>query len=263
MSIAESQAPAPVATGPSTPECFGWPALIAEPFLEQITARLNLTDTSPDGLPHHTMRHPTTGESTGAVRVYRGDGLQAAVLSTASTPMLRMWQLVAFTPPTSAVPHLSFDAKANPGGCWFSIDLVPRVACTEEPAWTEYVYEPLSDLVWSVHERDDMRQSLLRARHRMGLSPWLISMRIDEVSGVSAAIEAVAQVTDRFCELVADGIPPEVAPSLTPQQLAARDDRERELLYSWEATANYRYLAMIGGDESVDIVQQTLRHPVA
>lgn len=260
MSIAQTQAGPPAA--PEAPECFAWPALIAEPFLEQITRRLALAETEPHGEPHYEMRHPSSGERTGEVQVFRGDGLQAAVLSTASTPMLRMWQFVAFAPPESAVPHLSFDVKANPGGCWFSIDLVPRVACTEETAWTQFVYEPLSDLVWNVHERDDMRPSQLRARHRMGLSPWLISMRIDDVSGVSAAIEAVTQVTDRFCDLLAGGIPAAAVPSLTPQQLAARDARERELLYSWEATANYRFLAMIGGDESVDIVQATLRNPL-
>lgn len=260
MTTAQTQA-GPIAAHETT-GCFAWPALIAEPFLDQMTRRLNLSKAAPQNALPYEMRHPATGDRTGAVQVFRGEGLQAAVLSTASTPMLKMWQFVALAPPESAVPHLSFDAKANPGGCWFSIDLVPRVPCTEEAAWTQFVYEPLSDLVWNMHERDDMRQSLLRARHKMGLSPWLMSMRIDEASGVEAARDAVMQVADRFCELVAEGIPAAAMPSLTPQQLAARDARERELLYSWEATANYRFLAMIGGDESVDVVQQTLRHPL-
>jgi len=254
---------ADVAGALQVPECFAWPALIAEPFLHQMTRRLHLRDVTTDGQPRYEMRHPTSGEPTGAVQVFDGEGLQAAVLSTATTPMLKMWQFVAFAPPESAVPHLSFDAKANPGGCWFSIDLIPRAACTEEAAWTRHVYEPLSELVWNMHERADMRQSLLRARHRMGLSPWVISMRIDDASGVDAALDAVTQVADHFCNLVRDGIPDAALPALTPQQLAARDARERQLLYSWEATANYRFLAMIGGDESVDAVQQTLRHPLA
>jgi hypothetical protein len=238
---------------------FAWPALIAEPFLDLMSEGLRLRERGGD--PHHVMRHPSTGERTGAVQVFDGDGLQAMVLSTANTPHLRMWQAVAFTPPESAVPHLSFDAKANPGGCWFSIDLIPRVACVDEPAWTEYVYEPLSEFVWELHEREDMRQSLIRARHRMHHSPWLVSMRLDAGSGVGAAIEIVDAFTRRFCDLVRDDLPASARPSLAPSELAARDAVEREHLYSWEATANYRYLAMIGGDESVDIVQRTLRNP--
>lgn len=247
-------APTADATGP-----FSWPALIAEPFLHQITTQLNTSERS--GAPLHVMRHPETGDATGTVTVFDGDGLQAMVMSTADTPHLRMWQVVAFAPPDSALPHLSFDAKANPGGCWFSIDLIPRVACVEETAWTSHVYEPLSETVWDLHARDDMRQSLIRPRHRMHHSPWLVSMRLDEASGVEPAIEVVHAFTERFCDLLQEGIPPNATPLMSPDELAARDAQERRAMYSWEATANYRYLAMIGGDESVDIVQRTLRDP--
>jgi hypothetical protein len=239
---------------------FSWPAAIAEPFLDLITRRLAVTERTDQAYP---MRHPESGETTGAVQVFDGSGLQALVLSTAHTPHLRMWQAVAFTPPTSPLPHLSFDAKANPGGCWFSIDLVPRVAPTEHHAWASHVYEPLSDLVWSIHEREDMRQSLIRSRHRMHLSPWLISMRLDQPSAVPAAVDAVLAVTERFCDLVGAGLPDDAVPAVAADALAERDAREREHLYAWETTANYRYLAMIGGDESVDVVQGTLRDPDA
>jgi hypothetical protein len=245
----------------SVPDAFGWTDRIAEPFLALLGERLTLSPRS--GTPRHVMKHPSTGERTGEIAISDGRGLEAFVLSTASTPMMRMWQAVAFTPPASPLPHLSFDAKANPGGCWFSVDLVPRVACTEEPAWTRHIYEPLSELVWELQARDDLRPSQLRAAHRAHLSPWLISMRLEEESAVDAAIEAVTAVTERFCALVDEGLPPDAMPSLDGEALAARDARERAFLYSWEATANYRYLAMIGGDESVDIVQQVLRTPDA
>jgi hypothetical protein len=209
------------------------------------------------------MHHPSTGERTGAIQVFDGDGIDAMVLSTARTPMLRMWQAVAYAPAASAVPHLSFDAKANPGGCWFSIDLVPRVAPTEEHAWADHVYEPLSELVWALHEREDMRQSLLRPRHRMHLSPWLISMRLDDESALQPAIDAVLQVTDRFLTLVRDGIPASAMPAATPAELRERDLRERGHLYSWDATANYKYLAMIAGDEAVELVHRIYRDPSA
>jgi hypothetical protein len=242
------------------PEAFGWTDRIAEAFMGTLAERLDIT---PEPGPRHVMTHPTTGERTGEIAVSDAAGLQALVLSTASTPMLRMWQVVAFTPPTSPLPHLSFDAKANPGGCWFSVDLVPSVACTEEPEWTQHIYEPLSELVWELSARDDMRPSQLRAAHRAHLSPWLISMRLDEASAVPVAADAVAVVTERFCTLVSEGLPPEAMPSLDAEALAARDARERAFLYSWEATANYRYLAMIGGDESVETVQRVLRDPHA
>jgi hypothetical protein len=78
---------------------------------------------------------------------------------------------------------------------------------------------------------------------------------------VAAAVDVVTTFTERFCTLVREDLPAAVRPVLSPQDLAERDARERALMYSWDATANYRYLAMIGGDESVDIVQRTLRNP--
>lgn len=252
---------APAAAEPATSEPYAWAAQLAQPFLARLGARLHLQERGGPGASTYVLRDPAGGARSGAVQVLDGDGLQAAVLTTADTPLVRIWQLVAFSPPSSAVPHLSFEASANARGAWLSLDLVPRAAPTEEPAWTSHVYEPLSEAVWDFHTRADQRQSLIRARHRMRLSPWLVTAQLESAAAVAAAADVGALFTDRFCDLLRDGVPAEALPSLGPDQLAERDARERAHLYSWDATANYRFLTAVGGEDAVDVVQAALRDP--
>jgi hypothetical protein len=124
-----------------TTETAAW--LLAKPFLELVEEKLQLTELPVAGGPFHTFTSPTTGEATGTIRLFDGKGIDIAVLTTANTEHLDIWQMVIFTPPESAVPHLSFEGSGNPGGSWLSVDLVPRATCLEEIDWTRYVYEPL------------------------------------------------------------------------------------------------------------------------
>jgi hypothetical protein len=238
----------------SEPDWASWSRRIADPVLLRLHEGLGLRERE-----NEVREIVSRSGPVGAVRVYDGDGIGAAVLTHIDSPVLRIWQLVVFTPPTSAVPHLSFESSGSERGTWISLDLVPRAGCLEEPAYTRHVYEPLSEPLWDLHAREDTRQALIRARHRMRLSPWLATMRLDAESAVEPARDLCLLYTEHFLGLVRDGIPAEAAPSLDAAALAARDVEQREQLYSWDATANYRFLALIDSEDLVDHVQRTLR----
>ena len=240
-------------------ETAAW--LLAKPFLELVEEKLQLTELPVAGEPFHTFTSPTTGETTGTIRLFDGKGIDIAVLTTANTEHIDIWQMVIFTPPESAVPHLSFEGSGNHGGSWLSVDLVPRATCLEEIDWTRYVYEPLSDAVWALHERTDLQQALIRARHRMRLSPWLVTVKLEAETAVQPASDIVQLYAARFCQLLENGIPEQFLPSVSPDELAVRDARERSHLYSWESTWNYRHLALLGGPDAPTVVQQTLINP--
>jgi hypothetical protein len=231
-------------------------------FWEYLDARLTPTERqSASGEPVLTLTHPATGSVTGRVQVYDAPGLQAIVRTTLDHGPHHLTQIVAFADPGSEVPHLTYEASANPGGEWLTVDLIPRVAPTEHPQWTDHVYGPLSDLVWQMHAREDARQSLIRAVHRLRMSPWLLSMRLDDVSALAPLEGAACAFVDRFATLLDDGLPATATTGLSPQQLADRDAAERRLLYSWDATQNYRFLEQLGGPACVEDIQAILRHP--
>ena len=95
----------------------------------------------------------------------------------------------------------------------------------------------------------------------MRLSPWLVTVKLEAETAVQPASDIVQLYAARFCQLLENGIPEQFLPSLSPDELAVRDARERSHLYSWESTWNYSHLALLGGPDAPTVVQQTLINP--
>lgn len=168
---------------------------------------------------------------------------------------LELHTIIASSVPTSPVPHLTIEGVQVGPSLFLSLDLVPQVDLIADVEHTEVVYEPLSERFEAFYATAGVTVAQLRARHRLLLSPWLLSAAL----GPDALEPAAAQVlhwTEHWLDLLDRPLP-----SVDAETTAARDVDVRRRLYSNRATKNQDLLDRMVGTDRGQLVRDVLINP--
>ena len=231
--------------------------------LARLTDALGVTEqTSLDGgaaLPLFGVRAPLEGRRIGEFRIFtRDDGLRL-VYSALSVEDFGMdtHQIYAFTPASSAVPHLFLDTAISPntdGTFHFGLDLVPRVDLGANLAYSEYVYGPLTaPRAEAIARPGVMPVGSLGPLQWSIRSPWMVAAIVDP-RDLRSLTDVVDAYTARWTELVGEGLPPELVADTAEVDLARRDARNRAAIFSARTNPVWGLLdGLVGADSATRI----------
>jgi hypothetical protein len=229
-------------------------------------AATGVTETLRDGapvLPLVGAGGPLEGVSIGAFHEYtRSDGVRL-VYSELSVDAFGMdtHQLYAFTPAGSAVPHLFVDSAISPntdGTFHFGLDLAPRVDLGSHLDYSEVVYGSLT-----TPRAEALAQPGVEPVPSLGplqwsiRSPWMVAAITDP-----AALRSLTGITDlyvtQWIALLNNGVGAEVESTLIDQDLALRDQRNREAMFSPRTNPVWGLLDRLVGAEAAQAMKGLL-----
>ncbi len=245
-------APAP----PAGPDRSG--RVLVQRVLDRVVTALGLTEQPSAGLDLRAVGGPLDGQSVGAFTTYTGGGVRLVYSALAIDAFgMDTHQVYAFTAPGSAVPHLFLDTAISPnteGTFHLGVDLAPRVDLGANLDYSEQVYgmvtEPraaalsapgvlpvpsLGPLQWSIR------------------SPWMVAAIVapQDLSALEAVVDAYV---DQWLSLIAQG----VSVDQPEPDLAARDRRNREALFSPRTNPVWTLVGRLVGADMGERMRQVL-----
>jgi len=234
--------------------------------LTRIVDALGLTEETAGGdaaLPLFAMNGPLEGNRIGEFRVFTRDDGTRCVYSRLSIEEFGMdsHQVYAFAPPTSPVPHLFLDTAISPntGGTFhFGLDLVPRVDLGANLAYSQAVYLPLDECrAATVSQPGVLPVPSLGPLQWTLRSPWMIAA-IVAPGDLAKLSDAITAYLDHWLGLVSTGLPEDVVASVSWQDLATRDRRNREAMFSPRTNPVWTLVGRLVGDTTSVRMQQML-----
>ena len=237
------------------------PSLLAGPFLGALAQRLDLTERLRHGERWRPLTSEIDGSDAGVIRLFDDPRLELVVGVVLTVPMVpsELHTVLLLTAPDDPRPHFTFEAVRTAGELFLSVDLVPKLDLVSNRAYTDAVYEPLSDVHWDACAADGITLAVIHARHRMVLSPWLLAARVD-AAGIDAANRLVASYLDHWATLIVEGLPDGADPVDT-SGMVARDHDMRRRLYSHDATPNWGRFDRVAGSDTGDWLRDLLVRP--
>jgi nucleoside-diphosphate-sugar epimerase len=227
--------------------------------LNRVVETLGLVEEqSADGdaaLPLQAVGGPLDGTRIGEFRVFsRADGVRL-VYSRLSIDDFGMdtHQVYAFTPASSAVPHLFLDTAISPntGGTFhFGLDLAPRVDLGASLDYLDAVYTPLTEPRAAALAQPGILPVPSIGPLQWALrSPWMIA-----AIAAPDDLKSLGPISDdyvgRWLQLVSDGLPVEVVAGVAWQDVAARDRLARAAMFSARTNPVWILLDRLVGAES-------------
>ncbi len=239
--------------------------------LARITKSLGLVEVpGPDGdaaLPLTGAGGPLEGRRIGEFRVFTRDDGVRVVYSALSIDDFGMdtHQVYAFTPTSSAIPHLFLDTAISPntdGTFHFGLDLVPRIDLGASLDYAETVYGPITEVrAEALAQPGVMPVPSLGPLQWSVRSPWMVAAIVmpNELKSLSGVVDAYL---DQWIHLVVSGLPVAAANDAKWQDLAERDRRNRAAMFSPRTNPVWGFLDRIVGAQAAEDMKALLTRQV-
>ena len=230
--------------------------------LARIVDRFGLQEQLSEGdrpyLPLVSQLPMAQGE-VGDVRVFTGAPLFRLVTCSLTVPAIELdsHMLFAFTPATSAVPHFTLDSVKAGEHFAFHLDLIPRIDLGANLAYMEEAFDPLTDICAAGNAIEGLSQAQLSPKQHAIMSPWMLANRANE-SAFSAIEESVTAYQAHWFNLVDKGISKEAVADTKPDQLVARNLRNKRIIFDPEVDPVWHRITSMIGEDAVDILRALL-----
>ena len=202
--------------------------------LEDVIKRGNLTEiTGADGGPFQVLGSVMGPDPVGSVRIFSGDKIAKAVYVGIVVPQIGLdsHMVFAFMPDGSPVPHFTLDSVQAGGHLAFHLDLIQRADAGTHMVYNDWAHTPLTDAFKEATALEGLSKADLDPRQLTVMSSWMLASRADEAA-FGNLDPIVSAYLDHWFSLVEGEVPAEVAADLADTDLAARDARNRSLLFS-------------------------------
>lgn len=188
-----------------------------------------------DGGPFTTLMSSMGPDPVGSVRVFTGDKVAKAVYVGIVVPQIGLdsHMVFAFMPDGSPVPHFTLDSVASHGHFAFHLDLIQRVDAGTHMVYNDWAHSPLTETFEQVNAMEGLSKAVLEPRQVAVMSSWMLANRATE-EAFGQLDAPVAAYLEHWFSLVDGEVPAEVTADIADTDLAARDARNRGLLFSPE-----------------------------
>ena len=193
---------------------------------------------------------PMVQGEVGSVRLFTGDPLfRVVTCSLAVEPIqLDSHMLFAFTPGSSAVPHFTLDSVKAGEHFAFHLDLIPRLDLGSHLAYMDEVFGPLTPSYEEGVGIEGLSRAHLSPRQYAIMSPWMMANRASEpaFSSIEKTVEAYQR---HWFSLLQNGVSQEAIDGVSPAELAARNLRNKRIIFDPEVDPVWeRITGMIGAE---------------
>ena len=238
------------------------PAALCHGTLDTLVERGGLTEVAAaDGGPWISLTSTAFGEpmSVGEARVFRGDRIAKAVYVGIVVPQIGMdsHMVFAFSPADSPVPHFTLDSVHAGGHHAFHLDLIQRVDVGTHMVYNDWAHTPLTPTYEKVLAMDGLTRAELQPRQLSVMSPWMLASRIDE-EAFGNLDEPVNGYLEHWFSLVEAPVPDADASDIADTDLAARDHRNRSLLFSRDVDRVWEQIERQLGPDQTEAVRLLL-----
>ena len=238
------------------------PAALCHGTLDKIVERGGLTEvTAADGGPLIPLTSAAFGEpmSVGEARVFRGDKIAKAVYVGIVVPQIGMdsHMVFAFMPDGSPVPHYTLDSVHAGGHFAFHLDLIQRVDVATHMVYNDWAHTPLTETFEQVNTMEGLTKADLEPRQLSVMSPWMLASRITE-ERFPALDGPVGAYLDHWFSLLENDVPADVLADVADTDLAARDAKNRSLLFSRDVDKVWNQIERLLGPEQTEAVRVLL-----
>ena len=196
--------------------------------LDKLRERLNLTEV--ETIP---LTSPMMPEPVGKVQIFTGDKISKAVYIGMSVPFIKLdsHMVFAFTKTDSAIPHFTLDSVNNDTSYAFHLDLIPRVDLGANLEYIDAVYGDLSEEFEKAGQIEGLSKAHLNPRQLAIMSPWMLVNRA-EAEAFRQIGDSVDFYLNHWFSLVENGISEDISNQFSPEYLAERDKRNREIVFN-------------------------------
>jgi hypothetical protein len=238
------------------------PRALSEKTLARIIERLELVESpGEDGGPAlRLVSHlPMAQGEIGDMRIYTGGPLHHLVTVRIVVPAIQLdsHMLFAFMPSDSPIPHFTVDSVSAGGHFAFHLDLIPRMDLGSQLAYMDEVFQPLDALYEQGTAIEGLSAAQLGRRQLAIMSPWMLAYRANE-SAFKAIDETVQSYLDHWFGIVDSGVSSAAIGDVTAGELAARDGRNKAIIFSPEVDKVWNQITPLVGEEASLQIRQTL-----
>jgi hypothetical protein len=238
------------------------PRALSEKTLARIIERLDLVESlGEDGGPAlRLVSHlPMAQGEIGDMRIYTGGPLHRMVTVRIVVPAIQLdsHMLFAFMPSDSAIPHFTVDSVSAGGHFAFHQDLIPRMDLGSQLAYMDEVFQPLDALYAQGAAIEGLSAAQLGRRQLAIMSPWMLAYRANE-SAFTAIDDTVQGYLDHWFKIVDSGVSSAALGGVSASELAARDGRNKAIIFSPEVDKVWNQITPLVGEEASLQIRQTL-----
>jgi hypothetical protein len=223
--------------------------------LDKIIERLSLTEV--ETIP---LTSPMMPEPVGSVRVFSGEKLSKAVYIGMTVPFIKLdsHMIFAFTPNDSAIPHFTLDSVNNDTTYAFHLDLIPRVDLGANLEYIDAIYGGLSEEFEKAGQIEGLSKAHLNPRQLAVMSPWMLVNRAEK-EAFEKIFDSVDYYLKHWFSLVENGISEEIASQFSPELLAERDRKNREIVFNPEVDKVWTQVDRLVGAEMSAKMREILK----
>lgn len=228
--------------------------------LDKIVAQTGSTEVlGADGGPLEVLTSVMGPDPVGSVRVFTGDKVAKIVYIGAVVPQIGLdsHMVFAFMPEGSPVPHYTLDSVAAGGHLAFHLDLIQRVDAGTHMVANDWSHTPITEAFEKLTSDPGLSKAALEPRQLTVMSSWMVANRATEEAFANLD-EPVNAYLDHWLTLVNNEIPAEVVADVADTDLAARDRKNRALLFSPEVDKVWAQMTRLLGEETSERLRNHL-----
>ena len=250
---------------------------ISHKTLDTITSHFGLTEVEgKDGGPYLPLVAAAFGGApAGSFRLWDGGDKLLKLVYTGITVEaigLDSHMIFAFTKPDSIVPTFTLDSvymnmppNMDPnfpdGGDMyaFHLDLVPKCDLGVNDEYMERCFVPMTETRSGVLAADGIYPAQLSPKQNAIMSPWMLAQRTTPAAYESEIFPAAEAYVNHWLGLVDDGLG-DIESSIRGETGAARDARNRELIFNRDIDPVWHKIDGMLGPEISDFMIRVLRN---
>lgn len=231
--------------------------------VDAIVSRTGATEiTGADGGAYLTLTSVMGPDPVGSMRLFAGPAggnLAKVVYVGIVVPQIGLdsHMVFAFADAATPVPHFTLDSVHAGGYFAFHLDLIQRADLGTHLAYLDWAHTPLTATFEEVQQRDGLSRAAIGPRQAAVMSPWMCVARASEeaFAGIEDAVQAYLA---HWSGLLEATVPDEVSADLADTDLAARDERNRALVFSPEVDKVWEQITGLLGAETVEKIRGQL-----
>ena len=240
------------------------PQALHELVLNRMVERFSLEEVKGEAggafLPLTCAAPFAPGADIGHMRVFKGGPLFQVVTSSIVVPQIQLdsHMVFAFMPSTSALPHFTVDSVCAGEHHAFHLDLIPRVDIGSRLNYLNEVYDPLTEACETGRAIEGLSMAHLSPKQWAIMSPWMLANRATKAAFIEIE-KTVLAYQDHWFDLVDKGISAAAIEDVTEAELAARDKRNKAMIFNPEVDPVWEKIAPMVGEEACKIQIETLK----